>query len=154
VHRFYTTGIIGLERNTLYKHDKLSFHVCRLCTDTKAKEDRRWTRWSRHPFICQESQQEQWNGVSVSQLRTERRETKIHLLFIPSSAATFSLGVSQQFLLSSARDNSARNWQSADTRFHFGWVSPLVAQITLFTSVPLGKHRFSVSKGERTASYL
>jgi hypothetical protein len=38
VHRRYTTGIIGLERNTLYKIDKLSFHMRRLCTDTNGKE--------------------------------------------------------------------------------------------------------------------
>ena len=117
LHGRCTTGIIGLERNALFKHDKLSFHVHRLCTDTNTKEDRRWTRWSRHPFICQESQQEQWNGVSVSQPRTERTETNIDLLFIPSSATLFSLRVSQQFLFSSARDNSATNWQSTDNIF-------------------------------------
>ena len=40
------------------------------------------------------------------------------------------------------------------TRFNFCCISPLLAQITLFISVRVGKRRFSISKGGRTIPYL
>lgn len=132
VRRRYTTDVMCLEGNTLNKHNDL-FSCAQAWCRYKRQGRPTLNQIVQAPIHLSEqlTRTVKWR-VSVSAQNRKNRNK--------NSPLVHSVIYNNVFLKGRPT--------VANTRCNFGWISHLVAQIILFSSVPLGKRQFSISKGE------